>query len=723
MAKRKVIRKTNRILNLYGDGGKWTQQSKDAAKSAFSSKNLGSTLGSLGSAVESIASAGANNAQLADTSDIESEIDEAQAYKVSANNNDDLMSEWASFNPLEEVSYKDVRGGSTGQRLMNTVGAMGSGASAGASVGGPWGAVAGAAVGLGSAIAGWFTGDAKAKRKQRALNNEIRATNNRNWEALSDKAENIDTQNDLAALANFSAYGGPMYIFADGGGIHIKKANRGKFTESAKRAGMGVQEYARHVLANKDKYSSTLVKRANFARNASKWKHATGGILYDNGGNLYTIVPNIGQHGGDFSNGVTFINNGGTHEENPYEGIQIGMDPQGIPNLVEQGEVIYNDYVFSNRLTADSKLLKENNLPTSYSNHSFADIAERLNKESSERPNDPISKRGLKDSMTKLQNAQEQVRAKLSNMKKNKNNNLFFSGGDTNPWDEAEYPWEDEGISAKSTSKESKSGNINKWTSALRYAPVIGSGMGVVSDAFGWTNKPDYSNSDLIGNVANNLNDISYTPINRYLTYKPLDRNYYINKLNSQSGATRRAIINQSNGNRATAMAGLVAADYNYLNSLGDLARKSEEYNQAQRERVQAFNRGTDQINAEMALRANIANQNNDKLRLQARTAQAQMRDQVDNMASAAKSANLSTFIDNLGNLGVDSANRADVMKLIRDGALSGTSARDLKDLFGANVALAMLQERGMSDDEARSQLGIKSKGGKLRTKRRGLTY
>lgn len=61
------------------------------------------------------------------------------------------------------------------------------------------------------------------------------------------------------------------------GGIHIKKANRGKFTAAANRAGMGVQEYASHVLANKDKYSSTLVKRANFARNASKWKHQFGG--------------------------------------------------------------------------------------------------------------------------------------------------------------------------------------------------------------------------------------------------------------------------------------------------------------------------------------------------------------------------------------------------------------------------------------------------------------
>lgn len=68
-------------------------------------------------------------------------------------------------------------------------------------------------------------------------------------------------------------------LFKKGGKIHIKKKNRGKFTASAKRAGMGVQEFARHVLANKDKYSSTLIKRANFARNAKKFKHESGGNI------------------------------------------------------------------------------------------------------------------------------------------------------------------------------------------------------------------------------------------------------------------------------------------------------------------------------------------------------------------------------------------------------------------------------------------------------------
>lgn len=62
------------------------------------------------------------------------------------------------------------------------------------------------------------------------------------------------------------------------GGININPANKGKFTASAENAGMGVQEFANHVLANKEDYSSTQVKRANFAHNAAGWKHEMGGF-------------------------------------------------------------------------------------------------------------------------------------------------------------------------------------------------------------------------------------------------------------------------------------------------------------------------------------------------------------------------------------------------------------------------------------------------------------
>lgn len=56
-----------------------------------------------------------------------------------------------------------------------------------------------------------------------------------------------------------------------GSGIHIKPANRGKFTASA-RAGESTQAHASRVL-NNPRASKKEKMRANFARNARKWHH------------------------------------------------------------------------------------------------------------------------------------------------------------------------------------------------------------------------------------------------------------------------------------------------------------------------------------------------------------------------------------------------------------------------------------------------------------------
>lgn len=61
------------------------------------------------------------------------------------------------------------------------------------------------------------------------------------------------------------------------GGIYIKPQNRGKFTAWAEKHDMSVQEAANHILANKDNYSSILVKRANFAKNFGGRKKAALG--------------------------------------------------------------------------------------------------------------------------------------------------------------------------------------------------------------------------------------------------------------------------------------------------------------------------------------------------------------------------------------------------------------------------------------------------------------
>jgi hypothetical protein len=89
----------------------------------------------------------------------------------------------------------------------------------------------------------------------------------------------------------------PDPIMEHGGSIHIKPENKGKFTTSANQRGMGVQEFAHKVMANKDNYSPTMIKRANFAINATKFKHEDGGTLPTYQGKVgkssYIFDPNL----------------------------------------------------------------------------------------------------------------------------------------------------------------------------------------------------------------------------------------------------------------------------------------------------------------------------------------------------------------------------------------------------------------------------------------------
>ncbi len=50
---------------------------------------------------------------------------------------------------------------------------------------------------------------------------------------------------------------------------------------------------------------------------------------------------------------VTLFEGGGTHEQNPLGGIPQGVGSNGKPNLVEEGETKWNDYIFSNSISLD----------------------------------------------------------------------------------------------------------------------------------------------------------------------------------------------------------------------------------------------------------------------------------------------------------------------------------------------------------------------------------
>lgn len=598
----------------------------------------------------------------------------------------------------------------------------------------------------------------------------------------------------------------------------------------------------------------------------------------------------LNTNGGDFSTGLMFINEGGTHESNPYEGVPMGIAPDGKPNLVEEGETIFNDYVFSRRLLVPKTIRNKYKLGDKLT---FAEASKKLAKVSEERPNDPISQETLHEIMSDLATVQEEVRQKkqarqegvqyahggkmgmlfdgdgtynqfLDNYgrnpyeinggqtpnwtiapndnelldiakegiggfsytpynyvlgynggwfdnngnhtkayldkvnsmnivdvnnafneqykyyinKANKNtarwkaidnfyavnpqykvastnlteaalpeirklatdgnpgfmyqlfndaatplkrvNRYFLRGTDANgnptvtpmeitPWegfaDKGQYkgrtfteafptynfkgkqerPKEGDTIytdyyydESKPKDKPEDEQEIKKDYEGFRYAPAIGLGMAALSDALGITNKPDYTEAAQIEAAIkeNSYMPVSWNPIGNKLTYKPLDRDYATNKLRAEAGATRRTLTNLSGGNRGNAMAGILAADYNAQGKLGDLFRQAEEYNLAQRQQVENFNRATNQSNSQGKLQADMANQqayaNARDYALRGTMAAAEMRQKARMAAEAAKSANLSGFLSALGDIGYENKG----MNMIRQLYATGTTGR-----------------------------------------------
>lgn len=518
--------------------------------------------------------------------------------------------------------------------ILNTVGDIGG------MIPGPWGA----AIGGGAKLVGGLVNRAfGTKVNQEALNAANQGTNYlSNFESNASNFDDVKGPQTVAAVSD-----------AYKGGWFSKGAARRKNAE-LRRQRLIAQDWAdRSVENNIDnlvdgQMDNLLASYAAF------------------GGPLHT-------HGADWSNGITIIDNGGTHESNPFEGVPMGTAPDGQPNLVEEGEVIYNDYVYSNRIKVP-KSVREKYKLKGKDDMTFADAAKKAQKESEERPNDPISKRGLDDIMNKLMIEQESIREKRQARKFAKGGYLFPDGGwKLIPMDSLSFPKIDipevkplpvqkitmskedtdlinKGITAEQSYTPTKV--KTSPLSALRFVPAIGGAIGAFSDLMGWTNKPDYSNADLVLNAANDIKDVKYDPIGNYLTYNPLDRLFYANQLGAQAGATRRSIMNTSGGNRGTAMAGLLAADYNAQNQLGNLYRQAEEYNANQRERVATFNRGTNMFNTENSLKAAMASRDNAKARVNAAAQAAAIRDAVDAKVGAARSANLTNLFDSLGDIG-----------------------------------------------------------------------
>lgn len=595
---------------------------------------------------------------------------------------------------------------------------------------------------------GWFSN--KAKKKARALRAEMETALAFRDNSLANNAENLVAEQADSLLANYSAYGGHVNRFDDGGytlqdgvtdavsflplvgtamdayelykepswenagylGLSIAseipflKWMRGaRIAKRAAKATSKAVDAASSYTKAAEKAARMEAKGTLNPRAVNSAKGASGRAFFDNKvaqreaqqatrqlgeqrvleratgyplffgdalANEHQIIMNrkafggeLGTNGADFTNGIIQINSGGTHEQNPNEGVIFGMDQEGIPNLVEEGEVIFNDYVFSNRIKVPKTVRKRHRLTDGVT---FADAAKELAKESEERPNDPISQNGLEYLMGDLMTEQEMIKAK-------REKNTFSKGGRVHkyadgtpdlglldrPIDMTDFSWMEELNKATNPTgkgRNTKASNRLFDIANMRYIPALGAAIGVTTDLLGITNKPDYEPANMVLEASKGMGaapSVRFNPIGNYLTYNPFDRDYYINRLNASAGASRRAIGN-SGGSAGQRMAAVLAGDNNYLNQLGSLARQAEEYNLAQRQQVETFNRATNQYNSEGALKADIANAENRlktaNLRMESTIAGAKMRQAAKDASDLARSTNLTNLFDSLGNIG-----------------------------------------------------------------------
>ena len=402
----------------------------------------------------------------------------------------------------------------------------------------------------------------------------------------------------------------------------------------------------------------------------------------------------IFNHSGEFTNDVIFINEGGTHSQNPNQGVQLGVDNNNVPNLVEEGEVVFNDYVFSNRLKATKELLDTNGFSDKYTDWTFAKIAEELQKESSERPNDNISKNGLNDMMNRLITLQEVIR-----QNKAKDTNKFSTGGKVNILEDgtsdSDQPEDDEtsfitylpevfnfsgGNSEDTHTVKGESSGITpppskgfNWQSLGRIAPTITHvGMAIANAA----KKPDYSNAESIIEAANRIPLVRAPHIGGKQEYTPIDRNYMLTKHMNQSRAVAKDI--QNNAITGTqALGHLANLSYNTQSGIGDALLAMDRENLARRMQIADFNRGVDQINAGLDMQGAGMNQHRGLAILDAETKAAMLREQIDAMRTSALSGNLSGIAEDLGNMGREALDRQSREDLIRSGALRTASKKN----------------------------------------------
>ena len=485
--------------------------------------------------------------------------------------------------------------------------------------------------------------------------------------------------------ATSGAAAGPWGALAGGaaslvGGLIGRAVAVGKAKSAAKDLN------AKAVAANNQK-ANTLISKAGALDQAEDQRALAAYAAY--GGGINT--PKFS----DFPSEVTEFNAGGTHESNPYDGIPQGIAPDGLPNLVEEGEVKYDNYIFSDRLMLNKNDKKKYKF---LKGKTYADAAKAIKKELGvdERPNDLITKTDLEEHLNILSTLQEEERAERG--LSGENRMMYKDGGHIfdGPSDQIDKrtPVEEALVRVKPitigdlelTNRPSYTPSKNPfdWSSIGQAMPAVGNAVGLIANLF---DKPTYEHTKKLTQAEAPVTPITYTPTHQDIRLDRFDTNYHANKLAAQAGATRSAIREQTASNPYASTAALLSADANAQNQMGDLYRKAAEYNQGVALQEAQFNEVGRRADAEGLLKAASANatlQDKTLSRQAEKDALATRLNMAEDQAwDAANSANLTGLFDNLGAMGKEKKDMAlaTMKSLIEKGNLE--EARKIAEQFG----------------------------------------
>lgn len=474
---------------------------------------------------------------------------------------------------------------------------------------------------------------------------------------VRDKTWAEDGMNILGSIGSGAAagasVGGPWGALV-GGVIGLAGSTTGVLLGRAK-ADKKADKLNKQIRLTNEARQNTLGYRAETLSNRNYLNDMQN--FKDQGGPLHT-------NGGLWDNGLMYINNGGTHEQSPYEGVPMGVDQQGIPNLVEEGEIIWNDYVFSDRINVPKELRNKYKLGGDLS---FAKAVDKLSKESKEKPNDPFMNTTMPRIYEEFKNIQEEERMKIQNKKTQKLLSKLSPEELTMLEQQLQYE-NNQGQhtdNLQETPVMAYGGRKYDLGSVLRFAPAVGSALSLMQP-----DGRDYTNADAIAGYANSLQPVSYSEIPYQLQPK------YFNTTNSSNllaGETANAIraITENTSNPAAAIAGIAAIDAKYKEAQGDLAMKAQKENWNMLKEVATHKAAIDAQNADLKAKEAAQNFEIQNRIADYKTKAALLREETDSSYYTSRSNNFNNLFSNLGKIGEDMVNKRDV-RLVTDSGVGG---------------------------------------------------